>query len=77
MSNQGCQSTASVAEDLAREWSGGSAPAWENITVPDYLKALAGWLRDSAGYYANRGVSPPSDVWKIVQDALKAAAVYE
>ena len=77
MSDSGPDFAASVAEDLAREWSNGSAAGWENITVPDYLNALARWLRDSAGYYANRGEDPPSDAWTVVRDALHAAVAYE
>lgn len=68
---------ASAAEDLDREWSGGAAPGWENTTVPDYLSALARWLRDSDGYYANRGEDPPADPWLVVRDALQAAVLYE
>lgn len=77
MSDHGRDLTASVAEDLAHEWSGGAAPGWANLTVPDYLNALARWLHDSAGYYANHGEEPPTDPWSIVRDALQAAAIYE
>jgi hypothetical protein len=77
MSDSGPDLTASVAADLAREWSNGSAPAWENATVPEYLNALARWLPDSGGYYANRGEDRPSDVWTVVRDALRAAVAYE
>ena len=77
MSDSGPDLTASVAEDLAREWSNGSAPGWENTTVPDYLNAFARWLRDSDGYYASRGERRPGDAWTVVRDALHAAVVYE
>jgi hypothetical protein len=77
MSDQGRDLTAGVAEDLARGWSDGHAPGWDNTAVPDYLNAPARWLRDSEGYYANRGMQPPDDPWAVVRDALKAAVVYE
>jgi hypothetical protein len=48
-----------------------------NVTVPDYLAALAGWLRDAPGYYANRGEDWPSDRWLVMRDGLPAAAVYK
>jgi hypothetical protein len=47
------------------------------VTIADYLAALAGWLRDAHGYYANRGEDWPSDPWLVIRDALKAASVYE
>jgi hypothetical protein len=34
-------------------------------------------LRDSDGYYANRGQDRPSEVWTVVRDALHAAGIYE
>ncbi len=69
--------TADEAEQLAREWSNGAPASWDNLTVPEYLAALAGWLRDCDGYYANRGVPTPANTWTIVRDALHAARVYE
>ena len=77
MSSQGRDLAAALAEDLAHEWADGPAPGWENTTVPDYLNALARWLRDSDGFYANRGQEPPTDPWAVVRDALQAAIIYE
>ncbi|MEU0793170.1 hypothetical protein ABZ342_24110 [Amycolatopsis sp. NPDC005961] len=52
-------------------------PDWENDTLPRYLEALAGWLRDCEGYYANQGIPLPADGWQVFRDALVAATVYE
>jgi len=78
MTPSGRDLTAATATDLAGEWVGDdSAPGWENQTVPAFLGAFAGWLRDAEGYYANRGQALPEDAWQIVQDALRAAVIYE
>ena len=46
--------------------------------MSDYLDALASWLEDCDGYYANRGVAVPWDRWEITAAAaMQAAAVYE
>jgi hypothetical protein len=66
-----------LAEDLAYEWVDRQAPGWENVTVPDYVNALARWLHDSDGFYTNRGEEPPTDPWPVVRDALQAAVIYE
>jgi len=77
VNDAGRQRTADAAEQLAREWSNGAPSSWDNVTVAEYLAALAGWLRDCDGYYANRGVPTPANAWTIVCDALEAARVYE
>ena len=77
MSDSGRARTAEAAEQLAREWSGRAPAARDNVTVPGYLAALAGWLRDCDGYPANRGFPTPADAWSIVRDALHAARVCE
>jgi hypothetical protein len=51
---------------------------WENLSLENYLEALASWVEDCDGYYANRGepvVQDPS--WKFLGEALLAASVYE
>lgn len=51
---------------------------WENDTLDRYLQALASWIEDSDGYYANRGESPPvTPSWKNIADMLIAAKMYE
>jgi hypothetical protein len=51
---------------------------WENVTLDQYLSALANWLEDSDGYYQNQGRAPPTTLsWKDVADMLIAAKTYE
>jgi hypothetical protein len=40
-------------------------------------RPFAAWLSDADGYYLNRTVVPPGNGWDVVNDALRAAAVYE
>lgn len=62
---------------LRVDWSEGPPADWENRTLPDYLTALASWLDDCEGYYADRGVPVPWNGWEVVRDAMRAATVYE
>ena len=80
----GCPSTSlsggrdaviAMAQELAAEAASG-AP-WPNAELHEYLDALAGWLKDSDGYYLNRTIVPPGNGWEVVRDALRAATVYE
>lgn len=66
-----------VVRGLVADWAGGPPANWENVTVPDYLEALASWLEDCDGYYANRGVAVPGNGWEVAAAAVQAAAVYE
>ena len=51
---------------------------WENVTLPDFLDAVANWTEDMDGYYANTGRKPPTDVnWPFLVDVLMASRVYE
>lgn len=55
-----------------------SPEEWENPTLSSYLDAMAAWIDDMDGYYANRGEAPPTDLtWGILRDILSAAKVYE
>ncbi|HEY0501794.1 MAG TPA: hypothetical protein VGD48_39020 [Kutzneria sp.] len=63
--------------ELLDDWSAGPPANWDNHTVPIYLEALAGWLGDCEGYYRNRKVPVPWNSWQVVQDALRAATIYE
>ncbi|MFJ6568695.1 hypothetical protein ACIQNU_14820 [Streptomyces sp. NPDC091292] len=52
--------------------------AWENATLDDFLEALAAWVRDAGGSYANAGQALPADGdWTFFARALMAAAYYE
>ena len=52
---------------------------WENASLPDYLAALSGFVRDLEGYYRNRheSVDLSRPAWKTFAHALLAARVYE
>jgi len=50
---------------------------WTNAALHEYLEAFASWLDDSDGYYLNRRAVPPGNGWEVVNDALRAATVYE
>jgi hypothetical protein len=51
---------------------------WENRSLEDYLEALAAWVEDCDGYYANRGEKVPQDPsWRFLGEALLAAKIYE
>ena len=61
----------SLADD-ARE-----GVTWANDSLPRYLEALATWLTDADGFYVNDHRVPPSNAWEAIEDAFKAATVYE
>ncbi len=44
-----------------------------------YLIAIASWLRDAEGYYANTDspIDSGAPSWKLFADALSAARIYE
>ncbi|WP_134046132.1 DUF7660 family protein [Amycolatopsis arida] len=67
----------SVLRALAAAWADGPPPGWENDSVPTYLAALAAWLTDCEGYYANRGLPKPWNAWQVLEDAVRGATVYE
>ena len=66
-----------TVRELVADWSDGPPANWDNHSLPDYLEALAAWLDDCEGYYANRGLLIPWDGWEVIQNALRAATVYE
>ncbi|MBB5808897.1 hypothetical protein F4560_008665 [Saccharothrix ecbatanensis] len=68
---------ATTVRALLADWSDGPPANWENHSLPDYLESLAAWLDDCDGYYANRGVPVPWNGWEVVQDAMRAATIYE
>ncbi len=53
-----------------------NADEWENVTLVDYLEALAAWLHDLDGFYKKRGETlRPS--WKMMGEIFLAAKYYE
>ncbi|MFD6444372.1 hypothetical protein ACFWEJ_04680 [Promicromonospora sp. NPDC060204] len=47
---------------------------WHNPTLHKYLEALAGWIENSDGHYPRH---PPRNGWEVIDDALRAATLYE
>lgn len=68
----GKRAVVETARDLAIESASGTP--WPNPTLHEYLEALAGWIEDSDGHYPRH---PPQNGWEVVNDALRAATVYE
>lgn len=64
-----------TAKELALEAAGGSS--WPNADLHSYLEAFAAWLTDADGYYVNRTGVLPGNGWEVVNDALRAATIYE
>jgi hypothetical protein len=51
---------------------------WENTNLGEFLEALAAWVQDMDGYFADLGqASAPELTWALVAQMLCAAAVYE
>lgn len=52
--------------------------AWENNDLFGFLDALAAWIEDSPGYWANEGQPEPEQPdWSWVALSLRAATRYE
>lgn len=71
----GRDAVVATARQLALEAASG-AP-WENGDLHSYLEAFAAWLADSDGYYGNLYEATPRNGWEVVNDALRAATIYE
>ena len=55
-----------------------SPEVWENLTLEDYLEAMAAWTEDADGYYANQGLSMPEQPsWKMLGEIILASKYYE
>jgi hypothetical protein len=66
-----------VIQELAREAHAGKTEEWENVTLPAYLEALAGWLKSYENAYINTGRAVPENPWEIMKTAFMAATTYE
>ena len=50
----------------------------ENRSLEHYLEALASWIEDCPGYFANRGLPEPTQpTWSLFAHLLRAATMYE
>lgn len=72
---EGRDTVIETARTLAFEAA--SNAAWPNATLHEYLEAFGAWLADSGGYYANNRRVSPGNGWEVVNDALRAATLYE
>lgn len=64
-------------DELARR-AETEASDWENGTVPRYLSAASGWVRDMHGWFKNIGEEMPTEpTWSLVAHIFKAACEYE
>ena len=51
---------------------------WENVSLKDYLGAIAAWCEDMDGYFINLGLPvPQSPSWQTIAQILLAARSYE
>ena len=51
---------------------------YENLTLDDYLEALAAFITDMDGYCKNRGEKMPEHPsWSMIASCLAAASIYE
>ena len=64
-------------ERLADDARSGRTDSWENETLPEYLEALAAWLRVYENAYLNTGRTVPTDIWDVLTAAVRAATIYE
>lgn len=63
--------------DLSRAISGNQHKI-ENVRTDDFIEALAAWIADMDGYFANQGVeSPREGTWQLMAMAITAGLVYE
>jgi hypothetical protein len=71
------QSLAAFVRMLHREMRDNPAQ-FENSDLKSYLAAMAAWIDDMDGYYANRGEDMPAQLtWRTFAEVLIAAAIYE
>lgn len=66
-----------VLDGLVAEWAEGNPADWENWTIPQYLDAMAAWLRVAENAYLHGGQPLPANGWEWFKDALQVAARYE
>ena len=67
----------SLIEGMIGELQSGS-PHWENTDLQSFLAAMAAWIEDMDGYYANIGEEIDRlPIWRVVADLLKASTMYE
>ena len=50
---------------------------WENLTLDDFLGAIASWLAVFPQSYINNGQPTPEPDWRFVADVLRAGRIYE
>jgi len=46
---------------LLANWHAGAPIRWENVTIPNYVEAMAAWLEGFEQVYVNTGRQVPAD----------------
>jgi hypothetical protein len=77
MTHSDKQQVIAVLEQLVSQWGAGPPADWENTSIPEYLEAMAAWLRSYERAYLNMGEPVPADGWAVFAQALRAAVIYE
>lgn len=68
---------ANYIRDLVEDFQA-NPESWGNKDLPDFLMAMAAWVEDMDGYYANKGIKTPEiPSWKTLAEILTASSVYE
>jgi hypothetical protein len=75
--NNGRENLLATLDQLVSRVRSGRIPNWENVTLADYLAAIAGWLSTYEQAYEDAGRPVPEDVWEIMAVAFRAATIYE
>jgi hypothetical protein len=68
---------ARAARELAADWENGQPADWDNVSIPDYLTALADWVEEGSGHYVDRGEPVPWNGWLVLAAGLRAATKRE
>lgn len=65
--------------EFIRKLSSEDTGEWENVSAPDFLRALGAWLDSASGFYNNFKLETSAEEpsWQLFADALQAATIYE
>jgi len=66
-----------IIEEIAHAARSGDTASWENVSLADYLEALAAWVSVYEHAYINTGRPVPDNVWDVWIAAVRAATTYE
>ncbi|CCB90253.1 DUF7660 family protein [Simkania negevensis] len=67
----------SFLKDLRKDYIE-NCSTWENKDIESFLEAMAAWLEDMDGFYANQGLPVPEKPdWRVFADIFMGAKLYE